>query len=70
MQLQVESRPLQEVEADWLVIAVPESGDAGRPFAELDQALTGRLGRLREMGDLTGKPAELLALRDVPELAA
>jgi leucyl aminopeptidase len=38
--------------------------------AALDEALGGQFGRLRERGDFAAKCAELLAIRDVPQIAA
>ena len=70
MELHVESRPIKDVAADWLIVGVPESPELTGPAAATDQAAGGLLGRLREMGDLTGKLAELLPIREASGLAA
>jgi leucyl aminopeptidase len=70
MELQVESRPIKDVAADWLIVGVAEGTEFTGPAAATDQATGGLLGRLREMGDLTGKPAELLPVREVAGMAA
>ncbi len=61
MNVRVVTTPWQSIEADWLIVGVPEEVDFSPPLAELDKASGGRLTRLREAGDLTGKQAELLA---------
>lgn len=70
MKLQIETTPWTAAKGDWLIVGVPEGTEFAGPLAELDAALGGQLVRLREKQDLTGKPAELLALRDVPGIAA
>ncbi|HEX4073185.1 MAG TPA: leucyl aminopeptidase [Planctomycetaceae bacterium] len=70
MNVRVVTTPWQSIEADWLIVGVPEEVDFSPPLAELDKASGGRLTRLREAGDLTGKQAELLAIRDAAPLAA
>ncbi|MFM9963282.1 MAG: leucyl aminopeptidase [Planctomycetaceae bacterium] len=68
MDLRVVSTSVREVEADWLVVGVPEAGEWSNELIALDNALLGQLSRLREAGDLTGKLAELLTLPDTPTL--
>ena len=51
--------PPADVEADWLVLGVPQEKG---PAAALDQRLGGQLTRLREAGDLTGKLLELVTV--------
>ncbi len=68
MDLRVVSASAREVEADWLVVGVPESGDWSDELVALDNALLEQLSRLREAGDLTGKLAELLIVPDTPSL--
>ncbi|HEV7999337.1 MAG TPA: M17 family peptidase N-terminal domain-containing protein, partial [Planctomycetaceae bacterium] len=70
MNVRVVTTPWQSIEADWLIVGVPEETNFSPPLAELDKASGGRLTRLREAGDLTGKQAELLAIRDAAPLAA
>ena len=70
MNIRVVTTPWQSTEADWLIVCVPEAAEPSGPLRELDQAWGGRLGRLREAGDLTGKHAELVAIRDAGPLAA
>ncbi|MGH7199691.1 MAG: leucyl aminopeptidase [Planctomycetaceae bacterium] len=70
MQMESTRRPLTEVEADWLIVGVFESEGFSGPAAKLDEALGGLLGRLRSAGDLTGKLAETLPVREVTGIAA
>jgi leucyl aminopeptidase len=59
-----------QVDADWLIVGVPQDAPFCPPLAAFDQTLGGTLSRLKEAGDLTGKPADLVALHDVPQIAA
>ena len=68
MDLRVVSAATREVEADWLVVGVPEGGEWSGELIALDNALLEQLSRLRESGDLTGKLAELLTIPDTPTL--
>src|SRR5262245_50402098 len=52
--------PPPAVEADWLVMCVPQGSSAGSRVDSIDQQLGGQLARLREAGDLTGKAMEIL----------
>lgn len=70
MECRVESKPLTEVTADWLVVPIAESEKFTGPLTRLDEALDGQLTRLRESGDLPGKLAEPLAIRDAPGISA
>jgi leucyl aminopeptidase len=70
MNVRVVTTPWQSTEADWLIVGIPEAAEPSRSLADLDAALDGRIGRLREAGDLTGKHAELVAIRDAGPLAA
>jgi leucyl aminopeptidase len=65
-----QTRPWQSIGADWLVVGVPDSAEMTGLLQELDQALSGRLARLRDNGDLSGKHAELLTIHDPSPLAA
>ena len=49
-----------DVEADWLIAGVPQDTGLPAPVADLDERLGGHLTRLRDSGDLTGKPLELV----------
>ena len=68
MDLRVVSASARDVDADWLIVGVPESGEWDSELVSLDNALQEQLSRLREAGDLTGKLAELLSLPDTPSL--
>lgn len=70
MNLQVVSEAARDVDADWLIIGVPEGGEWSNELVSLDNVLQGQLSRLREAGDLTGKLAELLSVPDTPSLKA
>ncbi len=70
MNLQIVSAAARDVDADWLIVGVPEEGEWSNELVSLDNALQGQLGRLREAGDLTGKLAELLSVPDTPTLKA
>lgn len=70
MDIQLTTQPLPQVEADWLIVGVPEARDANAPLQALDEALSGRLTRLRESGDVTGKHCEIIELRDPDGIAA
>src|SRR5437763_11654413 len=59
--------PPSDVEADWLVVGVVQDRP---PDAALDLRLGGQLTRLREAGDLTGKPLDLVAIRSPAGLRA
>ncbi|GAB4149812.1 MAG: leucyl aminopeptidase [Planctomycetaceae bacterium] len=59
-----------EITADWLVAPLFESSELSGLLTDLDSALDGQLGRLRETGDLTGKLAETLAIHDAPGITA
>lgn len=65
MEIRRTDKSWTEVEADWLVVPVTESPELTGPLSELDHALHGIIIRLREAGDLTGKPSSLLPLRGV-----
>ncbi|REJ96439.1 MAG: leucyl aminopeptidase [Planctomycetota bacterium] len=67
MQTNVVSSPLADVACDWLILPVTQSGEFPANVAELDEALDGRLARLREAGDLTGKAGETIEIRDALE---
>ncbi len=70
MNVRAVTTPWQSAEADWLIVFVPEGADFFGPPADFDKASGGRLTRLKEAGDLTGKQAELLAIRDAQPLPA
>ncbi len=68
MDLRVVSASARDIDADWLIVGVPEGGEWDSELVALDNALQEQLSRLREAGDLTGKLAELLSLPDTPSL--
>jgi leucyl aminopeptidase len=70
MNVRVVTTPPQSTAADWLIVGVTEPVNFAGGVKALDDALGGRLTRLRELGDLTGKLAELVALRDASPLPA
>ena len=59
-----------KVKADWLVLPVVESTELTPTAHAVDAALNGALTRLRESGDLTGKPSQLVTLFDATGLGA
>jgi leucyl aminopeptidase len=69
MRLSLTASPLPSVSADWLVLPVWEEG-LGEAAQEADRHLNGRLARLGQTNDLTGKPNELMPLYEVGGLAA
>ncbi|MCX7421475.1 MAG: leucyl aminopeptidase [Planctomycetia bacterium] len=68
MEVKLTTAHAREIDADWLVIGVPETSEWGTELTALDDALGEQLSRLREAGDLTGKLAELLTIPDTPAL--
>ncbi|HVJ85471.1 MAG TPA: M17 family peptidase N-terminal domain-containing protein, partial [Caulifigura sp.] len=53
------------IACDWLIVPIIENAEYDRTVAAVDKALEGRLARLREAGDLTGKHAEMAELREL-----
>jgi leucyl aminopeptidase len=71
MQISFESRPAAQVETPALVTYVFEKENRIEgALAQLDQAAGGRLKRLADSGELTGKTLETTLLHDPPGLAA
>jgi leucyl aminopeptidase len=70
MQINAHFTPPGEFQADWLIVAVFEDDPLPGPTAAVDAALKGTLSRLRQAGDITGKPGDVVALYDVNGLAA
>jgi leucyl aminopeptidase len=68
--IETATTPPADVEADWLVVGVPQGGDSGPVVAELDARLGGTVSRLREAGDLTGKHLELVPILTVAGIGA
>jgi leucyl aminopeptidase len=62
--------PWQSTGADWLIVGVTEPPQFAGNLKALDDSLGGRLTRLRELGDLSGKHAELVSIRDASPAAA
>ena len=58
------------VEAEWLIVALPQDADLPPRAAALDRTLGGTLARLKDAGDLAGKLGEVVVLHDVPQIAA
>ncbi len=70
MEIRRTDKPWTEVEADWLIVPVIESTDLPAWLTQLDQALGGIVGRLKSLGDLTGKLAGTLPLRGITGIGA
>ncbi|MCH7988663.1 MAG: leucyl aminopeptidase [Planctomycetes bacterium] len=70
MDIQFETTASVDVEADWLIACLPEDEGFTAALDLLDSSLGGKLTRLRESGDLSGKLAETLAIHDVPGIEA
>jgi leucyl aminopeptidase len=70
MNVRIVSTPGQSTGGDWLIVGVTEPPNFARSLKILDDSLGGRLTHVRELGDLTGKHAELVAVRDAAPLAA
>src|SRR5947209_6778739 len=64
MALTVQCLPLFEAAADWLIVPVFDEDVFSVSLAALDSRLGGTLSRLRQAGDVSGKPNELTALLD------
>jgi leucyl aminopeptidase len=69
MSLSAQFLPLAEVSTAWLIVGVSEDGPAGEAFDQLDAQVGGKLTRLRQSGDLTGKGNELTPLYDCEGIA-
>ncbi|HVJ66462.1 MAG TPA: leucyl aminopeptidase [Caulifigura sp.] len=65
MQVAAVSLAAGPVSCDWLIVPIIENAEYDRTVAAVDKTLEGRLARLREMGDLTGKHAEMAELREL-----
>ena len=70
MDILLETTAAVDVEADWLIACIPEDEGFTAALGLLDESLGGKLTRLREFDDLTGKLAETLAVHDVPGIEA
>jgi leucyl aminopeptidase len=62
MQVKVQSVPLGEIKADWLIVGAWEDEELSGAVANLDIQLGGILARLRQTGDIAGKSNELTPL--------
>jgi leucyl aminopeptidase len=62
--------PVCEICTDWLIAALPEQAELPADLAALDKALDGGLSRLRQRGELKGKPGETTHLPVVTGIAA
>src|SRR5438445_796815 len=67
MRLTLHSSPPAEVSADWLVVGVWENQSFS---GTIDAKLGGLLSRLREQGDIAGKPKELTPIYQAAGIAA
>ena len=70
MEIRVDSQAWEAVNADWLIVPLSDSSELAAQLKHLDEILDGQIVRLREAGDLSGKLAETVAVRDCPSLAA
>lgn len=70
MELKLDATPWTAAEADWLVVGLTDGLDQDRHWGLLDTALQGKLTRLREARDLSGKAGETLVIHDVAGLSA
>lgn len=70
MNCQLATTPWHQTKADWLVIGIPSSGEPSARLIAVDHALGRTLTRLRETGDLTGKPDDVLVLPDAVGIPA
>lgn len=70
MRCEIAAQEWHKIEADWLVVGVPQDKQYSGSLAALDASLDGTLSRLKEAGDLAGKVGDVVALRDVPQIAA
>jgi leucyl aminopeptidase len=70
MEMKTDFSPWGDVETDWLVVGIAESDRPSEGVADLDERLGGQLTRLHDAGDFSGKPADRLAVHDVPGIAA
>lgn len=62
MPLSLHAAPLAQVKADWLIVGIFEEEPLGDTLAALDVPLGGTLGRMKQAGDILGKPLELTAV--------
>jgi leucyl aminopeptidase len=62
--------PLQNIEADWLVVGAWEQGTKSESWSALDAKMGGSLDRLLEHGDITGKAKELVPVLDTHGIAS
>lgn len=70
MRIELVSEAPSTVAADWLIVPVGEEANSSPLIPSIDAALGSPLTRLRDSGDLTGKPGELTRLLDVRGVAA
>jgi leucyl aminopeptidase len=70
MHLTLQSAPLAEIAADWLIVPIWEKEPLAGAAQELDARIGGVVSRLREQGDVAGKPKELTPLFQSADLAA
>jgi leucyl aminopeptidase len=66
MQISLASQPIESIACDWLIVPIAENGVS----EGVGSALAAPMVRLREAGDVTGKHAELVELRDVADSPA
>ena len=59
MRITLQSAPLSEIGADWLIAGIWEKENLDAPLSDVDAKLGGLLGSLRTQGDISGKAKEL-----------
>ena len=69
IQINSTTDPIGDVQADWLVVAIPQDG-ATTAVAELDARSNGEISRLRESADVTGKSLEIVTILSPRGIAA
>lgn len=70
MPIKLETAPWTSSSADWLIVGATESFDFTGPLGDLNNALGGQIGRLRESQDFSGKLAETVSLPGVTGISA
>ena len=71
MQIQIESQPYATLAVDALVVCVfDDENRLANAIGEIDRAMKGRLAKLAEAGELTGKPLETVLIHFPEGLAA
>ncbi len=70
MEIKLVSQKLTDVKTDWLVVGIAAPPEISDTISELDAALGGRITRLIEAKDISGKLAERLTIFDAEGIAS